>query len=550
MALQATAIEGPIKENIEALLRDEKLHALYGGIMDSYKSEKGKEKSYEALTSLMVEASHHSAETILKLLERHFSPLAKEGGLNGDPRFERVAYEPTKRPFRKGPGRNQRPLEGKLLGVVGTTQVREIFTGWEAADGGVYVGDGIEMFPTSIFRESYAGNIAIDEAGKVLDGRPLYVDAKAFHTAADVVDKFSIDGRKKVWTWSQCQSFMREHLRDEVSVSFTGVVLKVPIELLPISLPEDGQTELRLLKLLSNEDGPRTLSADERRLAMVLAKECGKESWLGLVLAVLNSMFCGGSRPLGKVMPHPKTRTPDQEQVVSHVRSMIQLWVEEDAHPITPSGWEAQSQALGDFYTGYEVTKAYKLSWSSIAPHVPGPGEAGRVKLEDTVAPELKDFVVDPDLLRIPDDELGEVQYSAPVLVESSAEYDLIVKHLVSAGMLEREVPSDTVRVHDTPVYNGMFGVHKGWIDLGEGQWQRTLRLIINLIPTNLLQRRMPVQASKSMGYAPMWGSMVLLENEMIVAYVEDVRHCFHIFAPGPRWRGYFAFYQQHLFWG
>ena len=108
------------------------------------------------------------------------------------------------------------------------------------------------------------------------------------------------------------------------------------------------------------------------------------------------------------------------------------------------------------------MTKAYKLSWAAIAPHVPGPGEAGRVSLCDTVAPELKEFVTDPDLLRIPDDELGEVRYSAPVLVESSSEYDLIVKHLVQAGMLEREIPEETVRVQDAPIYNGMFGVHKG----------------------------------------------------------------------------------------
>ena len=107
--------------------------------------------------------------------------------------------------------------------------------------------------------------------------------------------------------------------------------------------------------------------------------------------------------------------------------------------------------------------------------------------------------------------------------------------------MLEREVPSETVKVKGTPIYNGLFGVHKGWIDEGNGNWRRSLRLIVNLIPTNLLQRRMPDQASKSMGYAPLWGNMVLLEDEVVLSYGEDVKHCFHIFSPGPRWRGYFV---------
>jgi len=43
------------------------------------------------------------------------------------------------------------------------------------------------------------------------------------------------------------------------------------------------------------------------------------------------------------------------------------------------------------------------------------------------------------------------------------------------------------------------------------------------------------------MGYAPLWGNMVLLEDEVVLSYGEDVKHCFHIFSPGPRWRGYFV---------
>ena len=567
-ALRATAIEGAIKANIEALLGDRALHNLYGGVLATYTGIENKARVYESFTSLMVEWSHHPPSTILGLLENHFRPLLREGGISGDPDFAWVCFGSTgKAPHRRA-GRHQRPLEGKLLGVVGSTQVRELFTGWQAADGGVYVGDGCDLFPTSIFRENYADNIAIEEASRVLDGRPVYVEDGGFSAAAEVIEKFSISGKKKVWTWSQCQEFMQQHLTNEVSVSFTGVVLKlvlrhcpghlgnivrmmpacarrqfrqVPVELLPIAMPDETQAELRLQKLLFDSDGPRILADAERPLVMSLAKECGNDAWLGLVLAVLNSMFCGGSRPLGKVMPHPRTRTAEQEQVLEQLRSLIRLWIEDDSHPIQATGWEVQSQQLGDFYTGYEVTKAYKLSWAAIAPHVPGPGEAGRVSLCDTVAPELKEFVTDPDLLRIPDDELGEVRYSAPVLVESSSEYDLIVKHLVQAGMLEREIPEETVRVQDAPIYNGMFGVHKGWIDLGDGRWQRSLRLIINLIPTNMLQRRLPEQASKSMGYAPMWGHMVLLEHELVLAYGEDIKHCFHIFAPGPRWRGYFV---------
>ena len=148
------------------------------------------------------------------------------------------------------------------------------------------------------------------------------------------------------------------------------------------------------------------------------------------------------------------------------------------------------------------------------------------------MAPELKEYVRDPSLLRIPDDELGDVRHSAPVLVESDSEYDVIVKNLVLAGMMEREIPSETATVNGAAVTNGLFGVHKSWVADDSGGWRRSLRLIVNLIPTNMLQRRMPIQSSKAMGFAPLWGQMVLLENEVIMAYGEDIKHCFHVFSP------------------
>eukprot|EP00435_Cladocopium_sp_Y103_P004459 s2071_g1.t1 len=567
-AIDSAGLDDGAKKKFDELLKDGRLHQLYGGVLSCYESLDDKKQAYEDFTSLMVEWSDYSIEMILKLLENYYRPLASEGGLDGDSAFHRVAPHSRANQFGRRPARYQRAQEGKLLGVSGSTQVREIFTGWDALDGGVYVGDGCEQFPASIFRENYSDNIAVEDAARVLDGRPVYVEPGAYTTAAEVVEKFSISGKKMVWSWPVCQRFMAEQLHGEVSVSFVGVVLKqvmkrcpghlgnfvrmlpacarrhfkqTPVELLPIALPEEGQAEQRLQRILVDDHGPRPCQSSEAALKAELAKECGADAWLGLILAVLNSMFCGSSRPLGRVMPHPRSWTPDQEAVVKHLKDMVRLWLDGEEAKLTVTNWEVQSQSLGDFYTGYEVTKAYRLTWEAIAPHVPGPGEAGRVSLSETVDPSLKDFVNDPSLLRIPDDELGEVRYSAPVLVESNAEYDLIVQHLTEAGMLEREDPDQTVRVKDTPVYNGMFGVHKGWIDKGQGQWTRSLRLIINLIPTNLLQRRMPQQPSKAMGYAPLWGSMVLLNDELILAYGEDIKHCFHVFAPGPQWRGYFV---------
>ena len=327
-ALDDPNVSKNIRDGFDKLLRDKRLHSIYGGVMDSYVSLDDKRRIYKDFTSLMVEWCNYPPETILKLLENYYAPLAREGGQCGDQNFHRVTPDgyASRRSLR--PGRYQRAQEGNLLGVVGSTQVREIFSGWDAVDGGVYVGDGCDQFPTSIFREAYADNIAVENAAHVLDGRPVYVEPGGFSAATEVIEKFSTSGKKTTWTWQMCQSFMQRQLDGEVSVSFIGVVLKMvlkrcpghlgnivrmmpacarrqfrqtPVELLPIVIPEDSQFELRLQRLLLENEQPRTLTDSEKTLADELARECGKEVWLGLVLAVLNSMFCGGSRPLGRV---------------------------------------------------------------------------------------------------------------------------------------------------------------------------------------------------------------------------------------------------------
>lgn len=152
-----------------------------------------------------------------------------------------------------------------------------------------------------------------------------------------------------------------------------------------------------------------------------------------------------------------------------------------------------------------------------------------------------KAFVTDPDVLRIPDEELVYPRTSAAVQVTSQVEWDGIVSYLVKAGMLEREKPEETLMYDKTPVRNGAFGVHKGWVMDDNDEWLRTLRLIINLIPSNGFQRRVPTKPSERMGYGPSWGRLYLHDDEVILCCAEDQRHCFHVYRPGYRWRGWLS---------
>lgn len=99
--------------------------------------------------------------------------------------------------------------------------------------------------------------------------------------------------------------------------------------------------------------------------------------------------------------------------------------------------WDETSQGLEGIYTGPEIKKAYPLTLEAIRPTTPGENEAARVDLADVVAAGLKDYVMNPELLRIPDNELIDPRTEAKVHVESETEWNKIVRHLVGAGMLE-----------------------------------------------------------------------------------------------------------------
>ena len=93
-----------------------------------------------------------------------------------------------------------------------------------------------------------------------------------------------------------------------------------------------------------------------------------------------------------------------------------------------------------------------------------------------------------PARLRLAERDVQEPLPTAKVLVESDAEYYKICENLHRLGLIEAEVPEETWTHKGRSVYNGLFGVHKKWVDTDRGT-RRVLRLIVNLVPTSALQR-------------------------------------------------------------
>ena len=460
--------------------------------------------------------------------------------------------------------------EGQLLGVLQGVEIRAVGKDW-TRDEGVFVGKPHKEDGSTIYHREYVMQLDKEKVRRSLLGQKLYVKPNEVDDARWLIEEFRLTGAPSLsperWT-----RLLKMRVATPMSLSLCGVVLMAVVqcrpgeignlaralpccalktfqrssmELLPLPLPKftEGE-ELVYNEVCAQILGEEKLIAEETSEKHQVIEKLGVKAWTWLQVFVLNFMYCQGvgHRMITDGMMHCEEPTKIQTECLSRLERYSQKWLNHEAdEQISGKSWEEASQNLGDMYTGANIGKSYPLTLKAILPTTPGRGEAARIPMAEVVSYGVKPYVEDPSLLRIPDEELIAPRTRAAVQVESQSEWDAIVAHLVSAGMLEREVPSETLCYKGEEVRNGAFGVHKAWILEEDGSWFRTLRLIINMIPGNSFQRRMPVRASEKMGYAPLWGNLYLHDDEIVICSAEDQKHCFHIYRPGYAWRGFFT---------
>ena len=481
---------------------------------------------------------------------------------------------PDERSSLPSEGRGRHSGVGELVHVHRGIQVRRVSADWLKwrGDGGVYVGKGCEGLSGSLFHEAFRECMDPSLVRGLLKSRPLYVGAREpVNVAIEVLDFFNVANEPSVSDvspWVEYHRHFEVLLRGKLSVSHLGVALKELIrlrpsslglcqalleicaigtlggklncrELLPMRLPPDTAAEKCVLGVLHSLKSGSSVPARELAEVKTMMYSAGVDGWTWIQVLLVDYLYLGRERVLGHCMVHNAEWTDAQREVLKVFQRNARLFCEGD--PTVAIGpWHEVSEPLGDLYSGKEWRKCYKLTWAAIRPSVPKPGEAARISLTDVLPERLQKYSENPDLIRIPDDEVINGRHSAPVHVESQEEWDRIVHELCRAGMFEAEVEGETVHWKGEPVLNGAFGVHKAWKEVEPNSWIRVLRLIINLIPTNSLQRRLPERASSHMSYGPLFGQMVVQEDEVCL-FAEDQKHCFHVYRPGYKWRGYFV---------
>ena len=564
-ALKEYGVSDATRQKVKDLLQDPEVVALYR----LRKYALGKSKNWiqveQDFFEMIADVAGDPPDMVKEQLKRSCSFLEEEANPSGSEAICRllgVDSSPT--------GVDPRSGEGRLLKVIEGIEVRAAEVEWRKEDG-VYVGNPHKEFGASIYHPEFVSQLDKEKVRLSLAGQKLYINSREVDTAEWLIREFGLvqRGHLTPLAWRQ---MLQRGFSKELSVSLVGVVLKIGIEdrpgevgnlcralpccalenfhrlskeLLPLPMPPLTEEESAFEAAV--KEGLRgrldVTGATWEKLNKEAMKHAGK-IWTWLQCLVINYLYCNGAggRMLSECMLHSCQPSEGQTKALKRLQKMSEKWLEEDTEDaIKADCWEKCSESLGDMYTGANVGKSYPLRLEAILPTTPGPGEAARIPLSEVVSEKVKEYVEAPSLLRIPDEELIAPRVAATVQVTSQEEWDKIVSHLVDAGMLEREVEEETLKYQGEAVRNGAFGVHKSWVLKDDGTWLRTLRLIINMIPGNSFQRRMPVRASEKMGYAPLWGNLYLHDDEIIVCAAEDQKHCFHIYRPGYAWRSFFS---------
>ena len=146
--------------------------------------------------------------------------------------------------------------------------------------------------------------------------------------------------------------------------------------------------------------------------------------------------------------------------------------------------------------------------------------------------PEVADSLRDPESMLVAPEERVAVR---PALVHASdEEWDKIGAELLRRGVVVEIDPNEAPVVCGSRILVGAFGVVKSGVPVPPAT--RVLRLIINAIPSNSVQRPILGDVEK-MPVGGEWLYVCLGENDMILWSSDDISGCFHVFSLPVPWR-------------
>ena len=306
-------------------------------------------------------------------------------------------------------------------------------------------------------------------------------------------------------------------------------------DVLPLPIPPLGAV-LRLCRHLSRRTSgllvwdPRNVDQLGKQQGRKLVKASCFQVWRLLIVTITNGEYldwCGTGFSLGALA-----------EAFAHLDELCRYFCRDPLNEKCGLSPEEVLRTKGISYTGDEVLHALPLRVQELLPGLPADGVAGTLQAADVAEGEVAKWVCDPMLTLLPEDKWPHPMPSASMNCSRSDWLEL-VPLLVHKNILKPIPKSEIFRVRGSLLLNGAFAVPKKGTP-AEGE-VRVTRLIMNMIPSNALQRLMPGDLA-TLSSASAWVGAHLHPGQVLLWSGEDQRGAYYAWALPPVWRQFMAF--------
>ena len=266
----------------------------------------------------------------------------------------------------------------------------------------------------------------------------------------------------------------------------------------------------------------------------------GVAAWVFLAVLLVNILNCGCASVTVETMTHAGPVSAGQRASLNRIEEAVRQMLRDPDRILETTDWTAVVKGRKMSYTGELAAKAESLCWEAIEPALPPRHLAGRVNATALADGVVRDILEDPGQVLLPRNEWPERFKRAQIRVESPQEYERIVGHLVERNVFGLLTRDQLIWHNGQALTNGMFGVSKGtkvWSER-HNRMIGVLRLIINLIPSNELQRNVTGDTRTLPYFAQLLG-LTLTEEEVLLWSSEDMKCAFYVFGIPEAWWPY-----------
>ncbi|CAK0879680.1 unnamed protein product, partial [Prorocentrum cordatum] len=260
-----------------------------------------------------------------------------------------------------------------------------------------------------------------------------------------------------------------------------------------------------------------------------------EQAWLHLSVAALNYAFCGRSQGSWR---HRLTLSKAQARVYVHLKSRAAALAEDPLAMVVVPAIDELAGGCESACEGETGVKALPCRLCELAPGLPTRECADTLDATDFVGAEVDAWLRRPELALLDQSDWPDPSPRARVNVETEADWEELVLHLVSLSIFTTLAESELVRVRGEPVLIGLFAVEKKGTPAPDAT--RVTRLIPDMVPGSSLLKAHVGEAALLAASAS-WTAVVVPDGKLLLWSGDDQKGAFFVWRVSPAWHPYMA---------